>query len=651
MPISVSRLKQQFTVSSVDKVYKTDTFINVIKRREEILYRNILGAQSANIAYIGSDPITSSTNLSIADRSTSLAANRVREVDATTVTGTKIFTIDTENFVVTDVFTDESQTIAALPLFYKHELKNVDRDVNGNLDTGVTLVSAELLDSYLQTVNIPELKVDYDQGIIYNNLLHEYNSSSDFLIYYIKYTVRDATDEIKTFVELLDNETVYRPATYDDLGPTLEIIVDGRKVYLVAEITGGLEVTLPVIGTYSFKQTASARIKIDPPTTEETTDPWYVRVTNGQFFANVSGTLYKYYIAEFLNQVFVPEPPIKISSRELCNILSDNLIKVDHENLYEDEALTLHIDIEINSSDETGLAAFTTNPAKVGNIGYNGVPYVEWDEEDRVGIRSVDHLTGIIDVEGIKLKSTYEVEATYYYQETSYEFTLVDFNPISNKEALRYKTTLFIIPEDPATTATQTLYYLKTDESGKVVESNWSEFDNSAQEYNSKELYYEYKPSWKDGGHELGVDYHGFVNELSVEVSGVFLILGDMTVAEAQDASEVTQIDARRRGGGVIDTELENAKNLNPEAHWYWDEGYWDGDPYPGTASFLVEIPVDVMDGAGGRFQSKEIRDVVERHTAAGVYPCCRTYGVDITVSGIEPGEKSITLRWDSHEY
>jgi hypothetical protein len=200
---------------------------------------------------------------------------------------------------------------------------------------------------------------------------------------------------------------------------------------------------------------------------------------------------------------------------------------------------------------------------------------------------------------------------------------------------------------------------LKSDQSGKVIQSDWDGFDNtSGLDTSGRTLYYERLPDFltsgiADVGEPNYVDPSGlafFVNSETTEGTegGTFLILGDVTVAEGFDVRGLTEIDARRRGGGVIDTSFDYAVAAQPEAAWFGDEGYWDGIPYPGNASYLVEIPVEALEGAGGTFTQAEVKDVVSRHTAAGVYPVTRAYGVEVLLTGIDPGADELTVRWSS---
>ena len=650
MPVNNESLGHEFTVGSVAFTTSIDTKVNVIKRREEIIYRSSVPASAANVAFVGGTDVSSTQNLSIADRSTSLAANRVRNQGSTTVSGVKVFTIDTDNFVVTDVFITETNTQTPLPLFFKHTLSTVlvPRDSDGDLDTGVTLLEVTLLDSALQPIKVSDSQVDRTKGIIYNNLQSKFTSSGDWVAYYVKFVVND-NSAISTHVVLLDNEPVYRIAEFADLTAFMTIITDGRKVYLIEELTNEFEVTLPIVNTYAYLPLSTARIEIVPPVPKTVQDSWFVRVTNGRFFTQVNSVLKKYFIAEFLTQSFSPEAPIKPVSLEESTILSSAVIKLDQENIREDTDLSLFVSIMIDDADDVGLAAFTTDSSIVGNIASNSKAWVQWSNSTRIGIRSIDHDTGFVDIDGLLLKSTWKTTSSYSYDENKYEFNLVNFNPISNTEALSSRVSLFIDPDGVADSSTQTLFFLRSDETGRVVESNWPDFDNDTEQWTVSGLnvYYETFPPWKPAEPHVV-----FIDSFTVEgISGDFLVLGDIVSAPAARPVQLDTIDSRRRGGGILDTEINELVQTEPETQWYWDQGYWDGTPFPGNASYLVEVPVTVLDDAGGTFTQAEVRDIIERHTAAGVYPAAKAYGLDVTVSGVFPSADSISLQWTSNDF
>jgi len=92
------------------------------------------------------------------------------------------------------------------------------------------------------------------------------------------------------------------------------------------------------------------------------------------------------------------------------------------------------------------------------------------------------------------------------------------------------------------------------------------------------------------------------------------------------DAMELR--DTRSRGGGVrrkIPDSLRKA--LEPESEYYWDIGYWDGEPYSENGVTVVRLDRKILKDFGGRFDPKEVEVIVKRHLAYGVLPLIEYVG------------------------
>jgi len=650
MTISIDSLPLSFTVSGVQFSSDVDVSINILRRREEILYKSNTDQDKVNISYFASRPLNSLSTLLIADRSTSLVANRIEsEGTLSTIENKKTAILQTDRFLVTDEIIESFTTSQPVPLFFKHiiDTTNLPRVASDNdtINANSSLLEVRLLDSLFNEIKNADIKIDRNIGYIYNNLESKFDAiTGNFTAFYVQYTVR-TKNEICTYTDILDNINTFQVALFSDLDENVEIIQDGRKVYLVEEVGQEFLITLPVPSTYIFKITNDAKIKIVPPPPSDINNPWRVSVTNGQFFTNLQGSIFKYSLPEFLNQQWNPFAPIKKVDSETSLVISSTLIKLNRNDIHEDLDNSLFVEILISDKDNNALAAFTTDTSKNDTLSSNKKNFQVWDRVKKIGIRSIDHLNGFVDIEGFVLKSSYKITSTYYFEETNFEFSVIDFNPINNVSVLKQRVSLFVIPDTIFTNRTQNLFYLISDQSGRVIDSNWVDFTPQDQTVNGFPLYYEEEPDFITSG--LGGEI--FVDKYSTEVSGTFLILGDMVVSEELSPQESTTIDVRVRGGGIQEGLLEELRRKNPEVSWFWDIGFWDGTPYPGVATYFVEVPVSVMEDAGGTLRSVEIRDTVERHTAAGVYAIVKAYGVDPVISGVVPGVDSINISWNSN--
>lgn len=648
--MSFSALSHSFTVNEVTSTTDTNTFLNILRRREKFAYKTRVQPSEVGLSYVGSEAISSNKTLFIADKSSDLVANRIGDKSQfLVVPNIQQYTIETDNFTVTDIFTDPSNTVTKVPLFFNHvisidnlpRVSVTDKTING----AVKLLSVDVVDRFFNAIQTSEIKIDLDKGIIYNNLTSSYDpSDGSVVMYYVRYSVRSG-NQVVSYLEVLNNTNVYTVATFDDLTNLLTIKLDGRKVYLIEEnISGGYNITLPTLSTYAFVITTSAKIQIVPPVGLDAKAAWLVEISNATVFNGV----YKYYIAEFLNQNWNPLPPFKMVVQELSTVVDKNLVKTNRQNVHEDVDSLEFLSLQINDSNGNGVAAFTTSPHLAGSLAENGEVYYKWSSLTRKGIRSIDYKTGFIDIDGLTLKSNYQVLVDYYFVETNYEFALIDFNPLDNPSILDQRVVIFLDPDLITTLAkSQTLYYLITDRTGKVTQSNWYNFDNNSQTVrsNGHQLYYDSIPAYASMVPAIDL----FVNTYSLEGSGQILILGELYVNENSAPSKSTYIDVRQSGGGLRKDKVDSVQMKNDEAQWYWDLGFFDGIPYPGNASYFVEVPTSVLEGAGGTFHTNLVRDIVARHTAAGVYPVIRAYGIDPLIDQVVPGATTLTLKWRSY--
>jgi hypothetical protein len=521
-------------------------------------------------------------------------------------------------------------------------LRVSDNDLS--LNTGITLLSATILDSNLQSIPLSNFKIDYTKGILYSNARAEFNSTEDYTIYYVQYSVND-NGVIRTHLDLLNNETVFHAATLDDFEDDFLTLTPGSNAYLLEEVFNGFQIQLPTVGTYGYKQQLTTQLKVLEPYPSDWRVPWYLRITNGDFTTVVDGILSRYRIAEFLSQSFYPEFPYK-HSIEYPSYLDKHLLKLNRKNIYFSEDNALFLQLQINDADGNGVAAYTNDSSLVNTLADNGQSFQMWTEDSRIGMRSIDQVNGFVLLEGLDLEEDYELKADYYYTETEYEYSLYNFNPFLNTNSALEKVIIFAIPEIGTLTREQTIYYLVLNATGKVIASNWDGFDNDTQTLvvSGDVLYYETQPDWDTATATI------FKDTYSVEGTNVnnFLVLAEVSLGEALDPSQLAMLDTRVRGGGIQEARIEDALDKDPDVAYVWDLGHWDGIPYPSEGAFYLEVPVTLMEGAGGVWTSAQIHSILRNHIALGVYPIAKAYGIDILISGINPTLDGVELDWSS---
>lgn len=652
---SIASLGCQVTITDLPVTVDVPCVVNVSRRQETILYRSN-SKQTAHIGYVKSQQPFSTSNLYIVDRSSTLIANRIATLDEPiNVESVITYLIPTDKFIVTDIYAADDNANTSAALFYKHVISTVNLIRITDSDTISStnaLVSVELLDVNFVPISIDAIKIDYDKGLVYNNLLSAFDQSTgEVTAYYIRYSVRNPVGSILSFTELVSNVPVFNPADYSDLDSNFVIIDDGRKVYLVESQDDTLRVKLPHSGNYSFQLLEDAKVQLIPPPQADINDPWYVSVSNGKFSTLIDGQPYQYSVPEFGTQAWDPYYPFKSSQFENSNFVSAKLVKLNRTNINTDTTQSGHVSLLIYDKDDVPVAAFTTYTGLTGLVAENSELYQTWTNVERTGIRSVDAREGLVDLDGIRLRSDYRILGSYLYNESAYEVTAIDFNPFRNPDIRAKTVSFFVKPSTSSDTLTQAIYYTMQDASGKVIKSNLDNFDDTDQKIRTSDdiwrsAYAQSVPSYvtTDSGAIT------FVPTYTVIGSGLFLPLGDVSVSEDSSPERSTFFDTRIRGGGIKEGKVGIAKYLQREVKWYWDLGFWDGTPYPGNASYFIEVPVDVLEVAGGVLKSDQVRDVIDRHTAAGVYAIAKAYGIDPEISGVDISDSTVSIAWRSYE-
>ena len=682
--MTLSYLQNQLNVNSVLYSGVYSTRINIKKRRERVLYKTLTSNDNVNIAYVMGNPVTPGNNLFISDKSTSLTQNRVISSPTPTVETTRSFLLSVDKFLVTNQFTTETPTQPETPLFYVHTLENFNESVEGFID--LSLLSIEFADYDFSPISITDYVLDSSTGELFNNIENTYNDTDrSFDLTFIKYTVKNtSTGAINIYHELISNSDVYEQATFDDIDELGYIYTDRRK-YIVQALPGlsYYQVTLPTSDTYAYIETPKSRIKILKPTAVDTSSPWHVRISNGQFITSlkvINNTYrnYKYYIAEFNSQTYYPYPPYKQQVEQIATWIYNNIIYVP-KNIVNDLNLNLPIDIIIKDHLGAVKYVYTNDETRIGTYYDDTIAYTD-------GILSIDSKGGFIEVLD-KVRTDDVVLVTYYTEEDEYVFSIIDMNPINNLDILNKRLVLYVNPETTYTgELSETLHYLLVNTEGKITYASQPVTgtpDSATTRMLSEDFfstgipkhtfYYDTESSISGLNYrasDIYLDYRdelSFVDKYTVDsalltstiVSGYYgaqqnteenpklLVLGDVYIGENTSVSQLEEFDVRVQGGGIKEDYIDEAVLENADVHWYQDIS--GKRIYPGVGTFMVEVPQTLLTTYGGRFTRESIEDTIERHMKAGGYGILKTYGVDPVITSATTTSGTITLSWPSY--
>jgi len=123
-----------------------------------------------------------------------------------------------------------------------------------------------------------------------------------------------------------------------------------------------------------------------------------------------------------------------------------------------------------------------------------------------------------------------------------------------------------------------------------------------------------------------------------------YFILAEMTVNPPHGIQDLTVIDTRENGGGIPEDKYEEAKALNPEVQWYYENFKYSGQPYPGNAVAVIKLPASIL----SVYTQEFINEVIANNIPMGITPLVRYYGYKPQILSLVPGSESITVTWAS---
>lgn len=117
------------------------------------------------------------------------------------------------------------------------------------------------------------------------------------------------------------------------------------------------------------------------------------------------------------------------------------------------------------------------------------------------------------------------------------------------------------------------------------------------------------------------VIYHQFNNSVSRNPE-TDLLIGSVYIRHNTSFKSTVVVDTRKPGGGVIEQMNDHLRRqLEPESDFYWDIGYWDGQPYNENGVVIVRLDSRLLIENGGQFKDAEIQEAVHKWIGFGVFP------------------------------
>lgn len=333
---------------------------------------------------------------------------------------------------------------------------------------------------------------------------------------------------------------------------------------------------------YSVKFKDRNPIKLLLPRETGSLNQWYMRIQNGRFSKEEDGTTYYYYIPEYYAQLFDEQYgfPYRRILEEKPILISKNTIKIKNTPLYVDTDGHTINNLTVYRKDING----SRWPMVIEN----------WNDKDGT-INLVDMIS-----------ENDDIYIDYMFEEESYQYRGF------------YKTNDFNIASFVKLDVNPNQHHFMTDTSNNIYS------DVSTFRLISTTVYFYIKPAIIEHyGHKVynkNVIEHSLVeyDREYIEANKLELI-GIIYVRPNSSHISLDIIDSRTRGGGIVaEINDELRRELEPESDFYWDIGYWDGEPYNENSIIIVRLDKKILKEHGGRFTEQEVEVAVNKHMASG---------------------------------
>lgn len=343
---------------------------------------------------------------------------------------------------------------------------------------------------------------------------------------------------------------------------------------------------------YYLKPETYSTVYLAKPIYATVLDDWYLRIKNGRFVRRMDsegnvvasgvGIEYEYAIPEYGDQTFdtALDQPYRELFEERVLILDEHNIQVKHTPIYIPGSDVL------NNIDSSGFP-----PAGYMTVNIDG------DDIPQDSIIDWDIYNGVVRLDE-DLTSRDDILVTYHYEENFYEYR-------------GFEASGEVYPD------TAPFPYLELD-------LNPTPHHNYGM-YGSGHIAHVFIKPYRnvDDSEIINAEttvYHNFTGT----PSGVLdFELGTVGVGPACTEDNIEIIDIRTRGGGLnqrgID-EIEDVKDVQPEAEFFWDTGYFDGKAFPSNGVLVVNVPKTILSSNDGSFTEDEVRQKIMKHCAFGEY-------------------------------
>jgi hypothetical protein len=561
---------------------------HVHNRIEEFVYRRVVGADAVPIAYLENSALNPWANLQIADRTYTIANNSERasytENGWFSVIGLA-YSGPYSDIVATNLTFIDSYGLRR-PLFYRHILPV--NTVEASLEVVVYGNKHAVDEGY---------EIDLAAGIVATNYRNYFNPDTGaYKLYFVVSTASDGTSS----TELLNPVPVCAEATWEDIDPSTGGLYSGRQVFTKETSSSGYTFYFADADKWYILPQAKSFIKLLAPYGISADDPWYVRISNGDFSALVDNSLRRYYVPEYNYQPFSPYKPYVYASYSKLLWVNDKTLAVPRRDWNVNPDSSMHLQIFIYDYEGNLLRVLTTN----GNLDETRYSDTEvYYEADK--IVSYDNQAGFVSL-ALKLHPSWQYHASYYYEATDYEYTAINLNPLMNSTIRDALVVFYVLPDVRNTE--QATHHLVVDQGGQIIDCSQGpgamypnlQLLNSDGTYNTNTV--------------VGMKYISDTNVdtfttqyLSGGNGGYgYALIGEVAFTQSSQPLDQIEYDVRRGGRILNEATISESLQANPRVLQSGIVYGEEGQEIPKRGVMIIAAPITLLSSYGGELEQAE---------------------------------------------
>jgi hypothetical protein len=448
-----------------------DCFQSIKKPLFNFRFSEQLTDDAVHLAYVASEELDSNHNVKILDRSWAAPENALSFVLREETFSSNAFSSYYKQLLVTNKHTEALPSKPLKPLYYKHTLPSiVDVATVIILDENFVPIDTseyevEIIYVYNEVTGTPTSTVD--EVLLYNDFKNKFNrDTGEVITYYAQY--KTTSGGVQTlYTKLLSNKPIYTEASVTDIWSVSGKLKPWVHKYAIQQAGNLYDFFMPSNDLYWVRYEENSKIGVAHPGLNTNIDPWFPRISNGNFIHNYLNTEYLYEIAEFRDQQFNPIAPYKLAISDVATKVAKNILIVNRTptamDIYDTDIIIKDID------DTTVLYALTTDASKHGDahVEFSVASGVNWDSTK---ILSYDVLSGMVQVD-IEIKDYHHIYATYFFEEIYYEYGLINMNPLTNSDVFDSTYLSYLVPKSTALSNTSqavSLHHIRIGKDGII---------------------------------------------------------------------------------------------------------------------------------------------------------------------------------------